>query len=350
MKKLLFFTFLLSTLFALTVEASDSNYSSKIAVDVTASDSSTARQIAMNEANRRALTSVIRRLSTTEAVSKVESLTDAEILNFIQETSVVSEKTSPVRYMATLNVTINENLLKAYMREQGIPFGNVSSVNVIVIPVLKDHSGRNVLWEDNDWRKSWETKRHKKGLITFNSIYPTASNYSTIDADRALNLNGQALQEVSHNTGSDNIYIAYAFFKNNNLNITISSYRSGLIETIQIEQTESDITAFTAAVEAVEAAINSHLKPQLIAETSQKSEINVLYEHGGLANWLNIERTLNQIDGIDNINVIAMNNDKVQFKIVYSGSQNALFNKLNNKSITLNENSGLYLLTYQKPY
>jgi hypothetical protein len=304
----------------------------------------------MREANRRALTSVIRRLSTSDSVEKVADLTDDEILNFIQATSVVSERTSPVRYMATLNITLNETLLKAYMREQGIPFGDISSVVVTVIPVLRDHSGQNVLWEENEWRRAWEGKHHRKGLIMFNSIYPTASNIEAINAEKALSLNGRALQEVALNTGTDNIYVAYAFFgRDDNLSVTISSSRDGLVETIRIEQPENGTPIFNIALRAVETAINNHLKPRLIAESAKKSEISVLYEHNGLANWLSVERKLQQTDGIDNIHVIAMNNDKVQFRITYSGSQSALFNRLSSRSIFLRENGGLFLLSRQEP-
>ena len=76
-------------------------YNAEITVDVTAENASVAREKAMTEANRQAYTAVAKRVTTADGVRRLNELNDAQILNFIKEVSIISEKASNVRYIAT---------------------------------------------------------------------------------------------------------------------------------------------------------------------------------------------------------------------------------------------------------
>lgn len=46
----------------------------------------------MNSASRAAITAVARRISTSDGAAKIAAMTDAQLVNFIKETSVLNEK------------------------------------------------------------------------------------------------------------------------------------------------------------------------------------------------------------------------------------------------------------------
>ena len=112
----------------------DERFTVEIKVDVTDDNASVAREKAMNGANRAAITAVARRISTSEGANKIADMTDAQLVNFIKETSVVNEKNSNIRYMADLRIVINEDLLKEYMKEREIPLiGQNNNISVFYL-------------------------------------------------------------------------------------------------------------------------------------------------------------------------------------------------------------------------
>ena len=129
----------------------NANYTAEVEIDVTSADAATARDKGMKQAYRGAFLAVARNLTSNDGVERLNSLTDDQLLNFISEAEVLSEKASDVRYMARLKVQINGELLKAYMQEQGIPLIVVTSANVIVAGMAQRaghpiHFMRFLLW------------------------------------------------------------------------------------------------------------------------------------------------------------------------------------------------------------
>ena len=115
--------------------SADEKYSVEIKVDVSDENASIAREKALNSATRAAVNAIAKRMSTSEGAKKIANMTDAQIINFVKETSVISEKNSDVRYMAELKIVVNEQLLKEYMKEREIPVISQNASTVLVIPV-----------------------------------------------------------------------------------------------------------------------------------------------------------------------------------------------------------------------
>ena len=112
---------LLLCLAAFPAQAADERFAVEINVDVTDSNASLARERAMSEANRAAIVEVAKRITTSEGAARLAAMTDDQLINFIKEVLVISEKTSNVRYIANLRVVLNEGMLRQYMQERDIP-------------------------------------------------------------------------------------------------------------------------------------------------------------------------------------------------------------------------------------
>ncbi len=319
-------------------------YTAEILVDVTADNASIAREKAMSQANRKAFLAIAARLTTASNVSSLSQLTDKQILNFIKEVSIISEKASDVRYIANLNVVVNENIFKDYMREKSISYAVGSNANILVIPTFREFSSdKPVLWEDNNpWRKAWEEKPHQQGLITFLSLPNNPENISAINADQALSFDGIALDKVGRLNGSADIYVADATYNGiEGLNITLRSYRNGTEETISVMGDRSP-QLFEDAITEVTARINSKMKQQDIVDSQQKLEITVLYKYNNIGEWIKLEKDLKTIGIIDLISVDAIGNGKVQFKIHFVGSEDKLLRALRDKYYNLKNFGSFY--------
>ncbi len=319
-------------------------YSAEIVVDVTAENASVAREKAMSEANRKAFLTVAKRFTTSSGIEALASLSNAQILNFIKEVSILSEKASDIRYMATLKVAVNESIFKTYMREKNISFAVGSDANVLIIPTFREFSGDTpLLWEnENLWRNAWEEKPHQQGLIKFSALPATNENMAVMTAERALSQDGIALDKIARINGTSDIYIADAVYNGiEGLTIILRSVKQGTEETINVAGERSP-QLFEDAVTEITARINNTMKQQDIADSQQQSEITVLYKYNTIRDWLNLEKTLKDIAIIDTIGIDAIGSGKVQFKIHYVGNEDKLQRAVRDKYYNLRSFGSFY--------
>lgn len=106
-------------LFAFPANAYE-EYSSIVNVDVTDVDAAAAKEKAMLDANRRALNNVAPMLANQAGVELINSLSNEQIAYFIKDATVLEEKSSDVRYIASLKITIQDDILRQYLEEKGV--------------------------------------------------------------------------------------------------------------------------------------------------------------------------------------------------------------------------------------
>ncbi len=126
------FLFLL-TMFAFPAMAAD-NYFSIVDVDVTDVNAAVAREKAMAQANRRAVNEAAEKFTDSKGMEVVHGLSGEQIMYFIKEATVLEEKSSDVRYIAQLKVTVQNDVLRQYLQEKGLSeYGNSQEINVIYL-------------------------------------------------------------------------------------------------------------------------------------------------------------------------------------------------------------------------
>ena len=223
-------------LFSSPLRAEDmSLYDVEIRVDITAENASAAREKAMSDANRQAVMTFAGRLTTPEGTKVLDHLNNNQILNFIKEVTVEDEKVSDVRYMAKLKVTINADILKAYLSEKNAPFALVEESKIIIIPLFREfRTDSPLLWEENNpWRQAWINNPLTSGPIKISALGDEARQQIT--AAQALQMNGIILDQIAGNNQTRNIYIADATYDGiDGLEITLSSYANGAQNVIKV--------------------------------------------------------------------------------------------------------------------
>ena len=129
------FAFLLST-----QAMAELSFDAGVSVNAQAQSSSEAKKIAMNKAHREAFIKVGSRFISAQNIKQLDALTDDQILHFIREVEVVSEKSTSNTYMADFNIKINENLLRQYLEENSLLYSGEKPSKVLIIPVFSDIS------------------------------------------------------------------------------------------------------------------------------------------------------------------------------------------------------------------
>ncbi len=342
--------FFVSLFFCSVASAADNVYTVDVSVDVTAENAAVAREKAMSAANRKAFETVVRKITVSQADAVLSALDDGQILNFIKEVSVVSEKTSSVRYMADLKVAINEAVLKAYLREKEIGTVVEDTSRIMVIPLFREFdTDEPMLWESNNlWRQAWMQKGPSNSLVQIFSIPESGANYALIDAKKAERFDANALEQLMRQNDARDVYVLDAVYDGiEGLKVKMTSYRhsSNAYETIKIAGDRSlPEELFKKAVDEVNAKIENGIKKTSVVESQQSEEIVVVFSYNGLREWLAMESRVRDIPYVKKLFVDAMGNNKVQFRISFVGGFDNLQNALNSRFLTLKEYDGFYTL------
>ena len=135
----------------------------KISVDTTAGDAVAARSIGMAEAQARAVKTVLQRLVPTSAQGQLPELSSEDIEGLVNGVSIRKEQNSTTRYIATLDVSINEQGIKQLLLELGIPYSEERAPSVSILPVMMEGGA---VKNDEGWRQAWEA------LDLANSVTP----------------------------------------------------------------------------------------------------------------------------------------------------------------------------------
>lgn len=322
-------------------------YVAEVSIDITAEDAASARENGMKEAYRKAFLTVAGKATDSEGLSRLSALTDEQLINFIQEAEVISEKASNVRYIATLKIRINNELLKTFMEEQGIDYIIRTASNIIVIPIFREFSSdAPLLWESgNEWRKAWEQSPKTGSENNYISIPADSMIYSVLDANKALQLNGRALDLIASHLNTRNIYILDAVYNGiEGLRINIMPYNGMPSKTIDINGERSP-ELFQKAIPEVAAYIDSTIQEQNIAANESHHELIGMFSYEKLSDWIKTENQLKNIPQISNVKIEAMGKGKVQFRLEYIGQIYDLITALKAYRLNLQDMNGYYNLT-----
>lgn len=212
----------LGVLFGLMVGTAQAaeNYTSIINVDVTDTNASTAKERAMAQANRRAVYNIAPEFTDERGMALLETLTSEQILYFIKEATVLDEKSSDVRYIASLKISVYGDILQQYLQEKGLAEQlQISEINIIYLfPDL------------SDWLKTEQTIKTMKNVEYIETVA----------------MSKQKVQFKVFFRGSSESFIASAGLNGLNLSISGNIYMMSKQNKVPVIEATAPDTEFAA--------------------------------------------------------------------------------------------------------
>ncbi|MBE6443142.1 MAG: hypothetical protein E7020_00545 [Alphaproteobacteria bacterium] len=345
MRKLSLYTIFLYSLLIFQVLASDERFTVEIKVDVSDASASIARDKAMNSATRAAVTAVAKRISTSDGAKRISEMTDAQLINFVKETSVLNEKNSDVRYMADLKIIINEELLKQYMQEREIPLLAKNNTSILIIPIFREFADDTpMLWEaDNPWKNAWDNST-LSSAIKFIPISNSANNMSIINAEKAAIVDINSLENIANANQTTDVYVLDAAYNGIEGLTIIATSLSGEKFEINVNGTKSSgAELFNQAVIEARNHVEQRVLTSKANEETQENELIILYPFSSLGQWIKAEQKIKSIPEITSMEVQAMAPGKSQFKLSHTNSFENIQRSLRAQGYIL-ENGGNYMI------
>ncbi|MGD9502594.1 MAG: DUF2066 domain-containing protein, partial [Methyloceanibacter sp.] len=155
----------------------------KISVDITAENAVAARETGMAEAQARAVKTVLQRLLPAGVDPDLPGLTKEDIEALVSGVSIRKEQTSTTRYIAILDVSVNEAAIKQLLQEYSLPFSEERAQPVSILPLMI--VGDAVASEGEEgWRQAFDDLDLSHSIAPATILRPRAN--LTLDTVRAV--------------------------------------------------------------------------------------------------------------------------------------------------------------------
>jgi hypothetical protein len=351
--------------------AADSLYDvAKLSVDITAQDAVAARDMGMADAQIRAVKIVMQRLVPLSAQEQLPEFSQEEAEGMVNGVSIRKEQNSTTRYLATLDVSVNEQAVKRLLQEQGIAYSEERAPPISLLPVVI--AGDSVKSEGAEgWRQAWEDLDLSHSMTPATILRPRQDlDAATVKA--VLAGDAQALAAMQGNYGYGPLVVAVGEAADGNFVTRLAGADSvGAINFGRSDTLSGDAeaTAREAAATAF-AIIENRWKvsqsggvpptevnyappgtepvPGAAGEAPPPAEVprNVVaqVEFSGLKDWQDIRGRLMKVAGIQALEVNSLSARAASVTFDYAGSLGRLQKELDQNGFVFAEREGNFVL------
>jgi hypothetical protein len=316
---------------------------SNVAVDATAQSAVQARDIARADGERRAFRTLMERLTLRQDWSRLPKVTDSDLLGLVQDFEVTSERSSTVRYLATLTFRFRPEAVRRLLRDHGISFTETRSKLVVVLPVLSS-GNRVMLWEDpNPWRAAWSQQPLNEGLVPMQVPSGDLAAVQAIDAQRAAKGDKDALAEIGRHYDAD-VMVAQAALAGSGdqrtLQLATTRYGAGYSDqswasSIKANPKESDEDFYARAVAAVVADVLEAWKSATLQRTGEQATLIAVVPVSNLRDWVVVRDRLQSVSAIQRATLLSLSRDGARVEIHYVGDPQQLQLVLSQRDLSL---------------
>jgi hypothetical protein len=344
----------------------------KIAVDITAKDAVTARKMGMEEAEMRALQTVLNRLVPLSVQEHLPPLAREDVEGMVSGVSIRNEQSSTTRYIANLDVSFNEQAVKQFLMDQGIPFGEERAPPVSILPL--SISGESVTGDDpNGWREAWEQLDLANGMTPATILRPR-EDLDVTTVKSVLAGDAQALAKLQTDYGYGSLVVAVGEAGSR----TFTTHLAGAdaVGAINVSRTDNHAgnaeQAARAAAASAFATLENRWKMQLEGtlpppqaryeegaaspgapdgyEAAPRApgevprNVAAMVQFSGLKDWQEIRARLDQVAGIRGLEVNALSARTASITFDYAGSLGNLQAELGQYGFAFDERDGTFVL------
>src|SRR3990170_6620411 len=350
--------------------AADSLYEvAKLSVDTTAADAVAARATGMAEAEMRAVKIVLQRLVPLGAQELLPELSQEDVEAMVNGVSIRKEENSTTRYIATLDVSVDERAIKQLLQDQGIPYGEERAPPISILPLAID--GGSVTGEGGDvWRQAWEDLDLSHSMTPATILRPRPElSLETVKA--VLAGDAQALASMQGDYGYGPLVIAVGEAADGTFVTRLAGADSvGVINFGRSDTLGGDAKAAARSAAATAFAIienrwkltqsgeapTTEVKyeegtagaPSAGGTSPPKGEVprNVVaqVEFSGLKDWQDMRGRLMNVAGIQALEVNSLSARAASITFDYAGSLGRLQKELDQNCFVFDEREGAFVL------
>lgn len=302
-----------------------------VKVDATAANAAAARERAMAEGEARAFRLLLERLTLRTDHSRLPKVAANEIGRYVKDFDVAEEKTSAVRYLATINVRFKPDDIRRLLSSANLPFAETSSKPLLVVPLYHAQGGY-VLWEEpNPWRAAWNKLPASFGLVPLAVPLGDLGDVAALSIEQAVNGDPARLAAAAGRYGAGDALVAIA--------VAGEAIRSGEAPGVQVflsrrgsvNPATPSVLPFTPnpkesldamllrAAQDVAGLIEDQWKSDTMVQHGSSGVLAVVVPVKGLADWLAVRKKLGAVPSIRETEMVLISKDEVRINLNFLG-------------------------------
>jgi len=321
-----------------------------VAVDVTDASATQAREKALLEGQRQAFQRLMQRLST-DANARVPRLDERTLLTLVRSIDVANERTSAVRYLATLTVRFNPTAVREVLTSAGITFTEIKARPVLLLPVYVA-GGITVLFEDrNPWREAWAQRPQRETLMPIIVPLGDLRDIADLDAKQAIAGDRMKLDALARRYNAADTVVAVANLSLDpvtskpNVALTVTRHTAigdqTLVDSFTGETGDRGEALLARAVDWVERELERLWKDEnAIGPGQDERHLTMTVPISSLAEWAEIRRRLSGIGLVRKTDILQVTRQEGRVAVTYVGETAQLKSALAQRELELVEGEG----------
>jgi hypothetical protein len=322
-----------------------------INVDLTRETSAIARQDGLEQAHVSAFKHLLQRLTPASAHDRLPLVDYATAADHASGLKIEDEQTTATRYAAKMAISFRQDLVRSYLKENGLAFAETAAPSVVVAPLYL-WAGAQSLWEPNNpWAGAWKFRGPSDGLAPVMLPLGDLADRGALSPEQALSRDRSRLSAFAARYGAAGVLVAEARY-----GVDAVSGRPRLDAIAEVVGDGPNIGRFrhtelgsngdkpetlgVRAANAIVAALEGSWKRQSSAPDA--GGLNSLIADlpvGGVLDYADARRRLDASPGVSRHELVMLSRDIVRLRLFYSGSQDDLRAGLARQSMDLAPNT-----------
>lgn len=343
---------LLCALLVLPAQAQSVFTVSGVPVDVTADTAAQARTRALAEGQQRAFDRLLARLTMPEDRNRLPGLDSETLTSLVQGIEIEGERTSPVRYLASLTVRFQAEGVRQILRDAQVPYADTSAPPQVVVPIYRSPA-TPTLWDDpNPWRDAWARGAPEEGLIPIIVPYGELADISTLTAEQALAGDRARLRALAARYNASEALVAEAVLHLDprgivpSLDVRAGYYREDGYDEIFADRitggTVDDMQATLGrAVAAVRAAVDEPWKRDHLIMSGPEQRLEAEVPFASLEEWVQVRQRLDATAAVTRSEVLSLGRSGARLRLHFMGSTEQLQRSLGQRDLALVSAGGM---------
>lgn len=328
---------------------------SDIPVDVTADNAVAAREQAHVQGQKAGLSRLLRRLVPEGYHSSLPSVDRVPVERYVQNFQIADERLSNTRYLAKMTVAFDPERVRELMRNERLPFSEEVSAPLVVVPLYEGPEG-SVIWpENNPWWTAWADELDSESGLRLLLPLGDLEDVSAVTVDQARSGDAIALRRLASRYGAKDAVIMSAAPENQPaagepVKIELAARRTGGAqatgESFVLEGAPGEPLdkVLRHAVARLQNSLDEQWKNTHLLRLDTGGLMFVDVPINSLGDWVRINRDLENLAEVSQIEIASFAQARVQIQIYYVGDEQGFEQALGRLGLVLSREGEQWLL------
>lgn len=318
-----------------------------IEVDVTAQAVAAAKEQAIAEAEKIGFRRLLERLTMPADHGR---LPQADALQYVRDVAIEHERSSAVRYIASLTVRYNPQAVKKLLQGAGVKYAEPRPRPVVIVPVFRPiGTGRALLWDDpNPWRAAW-LAQGSGGLVPLAVPTGDIADVQSVPVDKALAGDSEALAGLGARFRTPDVLVMTAMVNGaaNAVEVTATGMPGVMkpfdTRSYPIGEAGLDAVLRHAAAEAAQ-TLDSAYKQSNLLSFDRAASMAVMAPLKGLEDWLAVRERLGRVTLVRRWEIVSLSREEAALMLHTVGEPEQVKSTLAAAGLLLDWNEGFWVM------